>query len=817
MKVMLGRFLLLLLFFQFLFASTLLADAKNPFIVPERGSASYSDGAFGSTLNPVFSVLQSAPLLAYQYTFFDGNRSGNHFAQAGFCGFSFLYGRFQDIYKETKDRIDHAGADFYKITEGIIIKNIFGIGASYSFSKSHVHGYRGYQGFDVGLLIRPWRYISLGLVIDDAWGSISGDRIKWREVYSISIRPYTERVTFSLDVIHKQGEKASKLKYKASVDVRLWWDISLFAALDRDINLLFGISLPLQFRSFYATGIDLHYYRSSNRKSVPDHNSVGVSLPWFKNRSAPSIPFRSNYLMVILDGSVSEIEKRSFWGSEPLVFVDLLRCINRAGMDPAIDGIILQVNKAGIGFAQVQELRDELKKARSHGKKVYAVLREPGNKEYYLASVSDKIYFTPNSPFYLSGLVAQVYFFKGLMQKIGVQFESIKRGAYKSFDEPFTREHMSEAFRENMTSYIKDLNNQYISDIMADRGISRDAIERLFSRGYITPEEAVKSRFIDTVGYPDEALDDISRSMSVVSVARYLKEKAKDHSWGLAPRIAIVYLDGSIVSGGAFNTGWFRSLGDSKFQAILEEAFKDPSIIAVIIRVNSGGGSASASDYMWNALVKTKKKYDKPVVFSFGNIAASGGYYVACTGDKIFSGRGTITGSIGVVFGKITLKELYDKLGINKDVIKMSEFADIFSESRHWTEKEKKILREGIDFIYGRFTGKVQEARKISPDEISRLAEGRVFTGLQALDRRLADEIGGLITAIEYAKRVVNIDRDIEVAKFPDDRGPLLELFKLPEIQILSEQISDVIKNLDYLQLRNEKALYLFPYRIEIK
>jgi protease-4 len=815
-RSLLRGYFISIIFISLIVPSPLMA-AGNPFYVPERGSASYSDGPFGATLNPVFADLPSTPLLAYQYMFYDGKKMGSHFTQAGMFGLTLLYGRFQDIYSDRMQKIDHAGADYYRITKGFFIKNIAGIGASWSFSHSHVRPYKGYRGLDVSLLLRPWRYISLGFVLDDAWGEINGNRIRWREIYSLSIRPYLERVTLSLDVIHKRGGRASKIDVKATADVRLWYDISIFATLDRKLNLLFGLSIPLHLRSFSAWGVNLHYYRSSKRKSAPDQNSFGIGIPLFKDEDALSIPFRPNYLTVTLDGPIKEIEMRSFFGAEPFVFYDLVRCLKRASADPAVDGIIVKINKVRVGFPQVQELRRELKMARSAGKKVYAIMKEPGNMEYYLASACDKIYFTPNSTFYITGLTAQVYFFKGLMDKVGVRFESIKRGVYKSFDEPFTREHMSREFRENMMSLVKNLNDQYLNDIMADRGISPDVIEVLFNKGQLTPEEAVQSRFVDKIGYHDEALEDISGNMNVESVTDYLKKKIKEYSWGPAPKIAIVYIDGSIVSGKTFKTGWFRSIGDEKFQTILEKSFKDPLVRAVVIRVNSGGGSASASDYMWNAIVKMKKKHNKPVVFSFGNIAASGGYYVACAADKIFTNGGSITGSIGVVFGKITLKELYEKLGINKDVVKMSEFADIFSESRHLSEKEKLLIQSSVDFSYNRFTGKVIEGRNIKAEEISRLAEGRVFSGLQACDSRLTDEIGGLVSAVEYAKLAAKVDGNIEIVKYPDDRGPLLELFELPDIQILSEHIGGVIKNLEYIQLKNEKSLYLFPYQIEIQ
>lgn len=794
-----------------------LCAADNPFVIHERGSASYSGGPFGQTINPVFADLHSSPLAAYQYSFYSGKKSGDHVVQVGYFGFSVLYAWFQDVYLKQFDHTDHAGTSYFSFTKGFMIQDIFGFGLSYSFSKSSVKSFKGYQGLDAGLLLRPWRYVSLGFVMDDAWGVLNSRKVKWRQVYSVSIRPYWERLTLSLDIMHEQGGKPEDLNYRVTADLRLWYDISLFITGDRHLNLLFGLSFPVMFHTHPAVGIEPHYYRSINREAGPDRNSIGLSIPLGRGGRLLALPGAPNYLTIVLDDSINEIDKRSFWGREATVFYDVAAAIDRAGSDDSIDGIMLQINSCDVGFSQIQELREGLKKAKSRGKKVCAVMTGPGNREYYLASAADRIYFTPNSPFYITGLKAQVYFFKGLMDKVGVQFESIKHGTYKSFGESFTRDHMSEPFKENITSLLTDLNQQYLGDIMADRGISPETIDDLFTRGAMDPDEAVKKRFVDAIGYPDDAVDALGRGVTLISLARYKKEKYGDFRWGLAPRIAVIVIEGSIVTGESFDTGWFRSIGDGTYRKVLEQVFADATIRAVVIRVNSGGGSAAASDYMWSSLMKMKKKYGKPVVFSFGNMAASGGYFVACTGDKIFSNRGTTTGSIGVIFGKITLEELYKKLGINKDVIRMSEFADIFSESRRLNEKEKALLQKGVDFTYDRFTGTVSEARKIKAEDIPRIAEGRVFTGLQAKEKGLTDEAGGIIAAIEYARHLAGIDDRFEIAKYPDERGPLFELFKLPQFKLFSDQVRGLIQNAEYLRLRNEKALYLFPYRVEIQ
>lgn len=794
-----------------------LAAAENPFFSPEKGSASYTAGPFGGAVNPVLPDLEWSPKIAYEYMFYDGRNSGSQFVQAEAFGFSFMYGWYQDIYLKKIKAIDTAGANYFRIGKGFFFKNMFGFGMSHSFTKSDNRLYKGYYGFSWGLLLRPIRYISLAFVMDDAWAEINSNRIQWKETYSISIRPYTERVVLSLDMIRGKGKTFRDTNVKFTTDIRIPCDISLFFSLDRYLNIAYGLTVPIQFRSAYGPGIDLRYNRTANHDAAPDINGFTAAIRLSRSRSVLTLPGRPNYVKIVIDGSVSEIEKRSFWGFDTPVFYDLANGINKISRDPVIDGIIVQIKKPGVGFARIQELRRELKDAKARGKKVYAIMTEPGNAAYYLATAADRIYFTPNSPFYLTGLSARVYFFKGLMDKIGVQFESLKRGAYKSFNEAFTREHMSDEFRENMTALLGSLNDQFVGDIIADRGVSREAVDDIFTRGYLTPEDAVKSGFVDRVGYPDEITEDIGRSASTISLSAYLKAPVREHAWGPVQKVALVVIEGSIVSGDSFNTGWFRSIGNEAYTEALEKAFADPTVRAVVIRVNSGGGSAAASDYMLNSLVKLKKKYGKPVVFSFGNIAASGGYYVACTGDRIFSDRGTVTGSIGVVFGKITLEELYKKLGISKDTIKMSEFADIFSESRHLTDRDKKLLQNGIDFTYDRFTGMVVKARGVTTEDVARVAEGRVFTGAQAQENKLVDEAGGLITAVEYAVRVAKIEGRFEVVKYPDRRGQLFDPFKLPELQMLTEQIRSIIQSADYLTLKDEKALYLFPYRVEIE
>ncbi len=793
-----------------------LAAATNPFPSPARGSASHTGGPFGAALNPVFADLPEAPMAAYQYRFFDGKKKGSHFAGANLYGFSFQYGWHRDVYLPAIDALGTAGAHHFRFTRGFFFRNVAGFGIGYSFSQSKNRIFRGYRGLSWGLLVRPVRYLSLGFVMEDAWGEINAGGIPWREVYSISLRPYTEIITLSLDLVRKKGGRARDLEYRVTADARLPYGINLFMTVESGWNLLFGAAFPLLPAASRCPSVEPFYYRSLNRDRGPDHNSIGVALDMPGKRRG-LLPWSGRqWLSVTLDGRLNEMEKKSFWGREATVFYDIVAAIERAGRDPYIHGIVLRIDRLEIGFAQVQELRREMQKARGLGKKVYVVMTGPGNREYYLASAAERIYYPPHSTFYFSGLVARVYFIRGLMEKIGVEFESFKRGAYKSFDETFTREGMSDAFRENVTSFLSDMNERYLSDIAGAREIPRERVDELFRRGQVTPDEAVALGFVDVVGYPDEAVEEIGRA-GIVGLDAYRKGAVTRDSWGPVPRVALVVLEGSIVSGDRYSAGFFRSIGEGAYRSALERAFRDPLVRAVVVRVNSGGGSAAASDVMLHDLLRLKKKHDKPVVFSFGNIAASGGYYAACTGDTIFADGGSVTGSIGVVFGKLTLQELYRKLGIRRESIAMSEFADIFSESRRLTERERTIFQEGVDFSYRRFTGKVMEARGLGPDEIERLAEGRVFTGAQAGRSRLVDREGGVVTAVEFARSLAGISGHFEIVKFPDEREPLFSIFTLPELHFVAERLRGLFDGAALLSLKEESALYLVPYRIEIR
>jgi protease-4 len=790
-------------------------SAENPFPLPPSAlSSSYSEGSFSSMLNPVFTDMDSTKGIAYRYVSYNSEDKGNHFASLNLFGIDFIYSHYNSIPDINGNSILESGVNLYSINKGFFFGNIFGFGGGYSFSNGSEDYFNSFSGWNAGLLFRPIKFLSLGAAFRDINGKIDGEKIDPAIDYSISFRPWEDYLTLSAGCI---TQKDNDREYYYSADIKGYKDISFMLKYGTDKSITAGLTLPLYIRSGSGMEMIIDAY-GSGKSETADFKSMGIAFKSKRVKETIHISASENFLTIKINGDYAvERDESGIFSKRKPTFQDLLRGISKAGDDPTITGLIIEIDNSGFGMAQTQEIRDLLLKLRSEGKKVYTILNYSGNKEYYIAVVSDKIFFTPNSTFTITGLSAKAYFFKGLLDKGGVKFESISKGKYKSFNETYTREDMSEHARENLKEVLSDLNEQFISGIIEQRKVTRETVNELFKKGLYSPAEAKEKGFIDEVMYTNEAVDSIQNKGRTISFANYIKEEESISSWGTIPAIAVINVTGSIVAGKGGGSVISNSTGDYEYKLAIDKAFSDKSVKAVVVRINSGGGSASASDYMWNALYAAKKKNPKPVVFSFGNIAASGGYYIACTGDPIFAGRGTITGSIGVVAGKVTAEELYSKLGITTETIKMSEFADIFSESRSLTENDKALLHKEIDFIYDRFTGKVMEGRNISVNEIADVAEGKIHTGSAAKSRKLVNETGGLIAAIEYAKNKAELNSDFRIINLPENGSFFSGIFDISGSSAVFQHMKFLIQNLEKYKMLEERTLYIQPYSIEIE
>lgn len=810
----------ILLVYIIIFSSlTGLFAEENLFpLPPDAISASYEGGPFSMVLNPVFSDTAGKSFFAYRYFAYNQKNNPNHFLGFNIFGLSFMYSRYNNIYSNSMGQYIDSNTNLFHINKGFFFGNTFGFGAGYTFSKGDNYFFDEYSAFNAGFLLRPSRFFSFAFTMHDINGKYSEGRLKRRDTYSLSLHPYFQNITLSADGSKLSNEKFNDMDYTFSGSIKLPNDMELTGKIDTDKNLQFALSIPFFFRTKYPSSMVIDGYGSSFQNSRANYYSAGISYSIARNTKAKEFYSTDNLLYIKFDRPIKEVERPVFFSKKNPVFTELLSAIINAGDDRTIKGLFIEIDQVPFGIAQIQEIRNEILKIKEQGKKVYAVINYPGNKEYYLASTADKIYFTPNSPFYLTGLSAQVYFFKGLLDKAGIEYESISFGKYKSLNESATRETMSPEFRENMESLLSNLNEQFVADIAADRNLDETVIKDLFNRGFYLPSEAKEKGFIDEVLYKDEAIKDIAENVYLVNFKNYIKEKVQLRQWGPVPSIAVIHVNGTIIPGESRNSFFDSNIGDTTYSTALEAVFKDNLVKGLVIRVDSGGGAASAADYMWRELARLKKKYPKPVVFSFGNTAASGGYYIACTGDEILASRGTITGSIGVIAGKLNLSELYTRLGINKEVIKMSEFADIFSESKKLTEKERSLIQDSINFTYNRFTEKVADARGFSAETIPKVAEGRVFTGDQAVHNNLVNKNGGIMAAIEMVKTRADIKGNYNVIHLPEGRLLLPGIIRGSTESSLMEFIGPFMDDIEkYTKLKKEPYLYLQPYYIEIE
>ncbi|MCU0821202.1 MAG: signal peptide peptidase SppA [Spirochaetes bacterium] len=813
------------IFESFFFPRGASAHDAGAFDIFPDSSVSSAEGAGSAFINPVFSDTNPGPSVSYMNQNYRDHKSCNHIFLLNTMGFTFSYIRFNDFYNAATEDVHPSRTGYFKIGKGFFWDNMFGFGADYSFCKSRYSRFDDYKSLSLGFLYRPFSFLSLGYVVRDINDPhFQGEKIDRSEIYSISLSPFRDFLTLSFDAKKFEGKSFDKSDFLFTAGIHLKHGIAIFAGSDPDKNFTFGMSAPL---GAGPSTLSIEGYFLNGERGRPDSSFFGATISGVKSRS--TLLNSGRFLKIDINGNFNEIEAEGIFYERGIIFYDILNAVRTAAGDASIKGIILQIDNAGIGFGRAQELRDELKKFRSGGKKVYSILTETGNMEYYLAAASDVIFFSPSSHFSITGLKAEVYFFKKLLDKIGINYESVKSGKYKSFDEAFTREHMSLEFRENMEKLIADLNDQFIDDIVRDRNLSIEKIDKLIRAGALTPDEAADGGFVDRIEYPVDALMSITKHSHipgmVVDAGDYIEESFVSAGWGPVPEIAVIYVSGSIIrgrTGGGMASS--KTIGDETYRDAVFSAFGDFRVKAVVIRVDSPGGSATASDFMWHYLIAMKKMYPhKPVVFSFGNTAASGGYFISSTGDTIFSSRGTVTGSIGVISGKLSLEKLYATLGINKDVIKMSEFADIYSESKTLSGEERAIIQRGVDYIYERFTGKVDKYRGIDKDKIPDIAEGRVFTGNQAGRNGLVDKIGGMIAAIEFARTKAGIQGSYNVRHLPSMKAPLL---KAPILEFferntgaapLPEYLENIFRNFDWLKFQDEDAVYYFPYLVVIK
>jgi len=572
-----------------------------------------------------------------------------------------------------------------------------------------------------------------------------------------------------------------------------------------------------------------------------------------KEKETPATPSVPILVDLTLKGEISEEPSPIGFDGAPLAdnLKSLIDRIAKAKADKGVQGLVVRVRDLSVGWAKSNELRRAIKDFRSSGKKAFAILEQAQNAEYLVATAADEIVMPEGGSLLVKGLAAEFIFYRSLFDKLGVTADMMQIGEYKAANEPYTRTSMSPAFREEMTALLTDSYAMLTEAIAERQGIAVDDAKTLIDSGPYTPSAAKAAGLVNRIAYPDQLETEIAKGLGVASVkldSKYAKKKEKVDMSGFAgfmrmmqamagetakkpvsdkPKVAVIYASGLIMPGKSSSGSLFGDgvMGSETIVKQLREADDDKTVKAIVLRVNSPGGSALASDLIWRETVRI----EKPIVASMSDVAASGGYYISVGCGKVFAEPGTLTGSIGVIGGKIALGGLLDKFGLTTDTVTVGKHGTIFSPYKPFSDDEKAAVRRLMEETYKQFVRKTAKGRKLEVAQVEKLAGGRVYTGRQAKQKGLIDELGTLGDAIAAAKEMAGMDSEAEAELLilPKPKGVLESLLDPLEDRdvdspafrmLLPRQVSASVSRLQLMTqlLAREPVLAVLPFEVQI-
>jgi protease-4 len=530
------------------------------------------------------------------------------------------------------------------------------------------------------------------------------------------------------------------------------------------------------------------------------------------------VPSRS-YLEVGLAGPVEELAPRDVLSvllrrNKPITVYDFWMNMRKAAADRRIQAVLLRVNLIECDWAKATELRDAILEFRRSGKKAYAFIEEAPDfdMEYYVATACDKVILHPLGWLGVNGIGGYVPFFKGALDKLGVRAEFEHVAEYKTAANMFTEKGFTPAHKEEMESLYSDIFAHYVRTAAAARGKTEAEFRALIDRGFFQGEQAKEAGLVDGCLYEDQLQRLIQADgpgLGRVRFEDYTEVKPASLGLDTGRRVALVYGVGTIMTGESLPP----VLGASTVARWIRAAREDKSIAAIIFRVDSPGGSSVGSDVVWREVFLARK--EKPVVVSMSDVAGSGGYWISMAATRIVAEPQTITGSIGVLAGKFSMAGLLDKLGISAERLTFGEKADIFSPFRPFTGGEKKALQEQILWTYNEFLTKAAAGRGLAKEEVNRIGRGRIWTGSQARDLKLVDELGGLTTAVNLAKKLAGIPspEEIRLVVWPKKVTFWQSLFGVPDIGINLKSAAGLEKALQTFRLMEKTNIWaLVPF-----
>ena len=634
--------------------------------------------------------------------------------------------------------------------------------------------------YGAALLARPCRFFSLGAKLSNINQPRYGYDVLSR-FYEVGagIRPLAakgplgNRLTFTLDTKFDEETDVADLVFRYGVELEPINGLVLNAGY-RDIDghgdVRFGVGF-----NFFHNSVG---YSGESEEDGPNRSSYYFSSTKELQRSA--VKPRPRVIKLDIQGNLRDQPSEGLFtlGPDYSNAFPILEELRRARKEEWVKGILLNIRGVS-NFAVIEEMRDEVKRCRDQGKKVVAFLDGGGDfSDYYLAASADKIVtpFAGNiGPF---GIGRTSLLYKNFLAKLGVEFERFpcRECAYKSAYANYTEDKLPEGYKQQINEIMDDIYGEWLSTVSKDRGIDGEKLKQLADGRLFMPVKAKEEGLVDAVGFYDVA-DSLVSKMAEAKVDESLRLSRLTHrryDWGRPKKVAVVFAMGAIQEG-KNGSDWMEGnfMGHETMTKMLSKVERDKSIKAVVWRIDSPGGSGYASDMIWNAIEKVKKK--KPVVSSMGYVAGSGGYWIAMNTNKIFADPLTLTGSIGATGLKPVLAGTYDKLGINRETFKRGEHIDMYSTARRMSEEEMNMMLNMVDEFYEYFIQKVASGRGLKPEDVRKIGGGHVYTGRRALSIGLVDRLGGVEEAIQEAKKLAGLEGDVDVVYFNRPRKSVLQ------------------------------------------
>eukprot|EP00892_Ulva_mutabilis_P012513 jgi/Ulvmu1/9634/UM054_0066.1 len=527
----------------------------------------------------------------------------------------------------------------------------------------------------------------------------------------------------------------------------------------------------------------LNYKEPDAQQRFQTSAKLAFALPWRRFK-------KGSFLSIKLDGAIAEKKQPRF--SPNISMPALCESLRKAAYDPRVAGLYLNIDLLDAGWAKIQEIRTHIEFFKASGKPTVAYMKRGGEKEYFLATACEEIYIPPVAQLSLRGLSVQGQFLRGVLDKAGVEPQIKRIGKYKSAGDQLLRKDMSEAQKEQLDALLDGLYGSFLSGVSEARGKTPEEVEGMLNEGIYDMQHFKAGGWVTDLLYGDQVIDMLGerfgnepvkkkkkdekakaaaaadngveaspepeKKLSAVTYKRY--KHVSPSTFGLTGRkvVAVVRAQGNITGGSKPQSGQITA---EPLIRQLRELAETPSISGIVLRIDSPGGDALASDLMWREIRRAAEK--KPLVATMGDVAASGGYYMGMAAPRLLAHPLTITGSIGVVTGKFNLEGLYDKIGFSKTILSRGEFAEILADNRPFTDAEQALFDESAEFAYRSFRDKAAASRGMEPEEMQELAQGRVWIGSDAIDRNLVDHLGGIDVAVALVKQQAEIPEDEEV------------------------------------------------------